>query len=216
MPDVNDSERLSEILTKILTYQHRFPDGRAVELDELRREGVLSAADDEFMRLHSVTYKPHRLSDYHAGDTLHMPTDGGCVFMGPSGPPLKKRRASLSSFQPIVEGFLKLPRAKDELLLHIELTEHDGMAVAPEGIFFNFRSPEWRRQLPLIRSVASEFDLQTFQDEEVQGSWTLTFGISRDPARTAGAVVALLRRGCEFTDESQVIYSAGALDEAQG
>src|SRR5437016_152063 len=131
MPDSEDfktppeQEQLHEILMKILTYQHSLSDDRAVDLDELRREGVLSPANAEFLTSHSVTYKPHRLSDYHAGDMLHMPTNGGCVVFGPSGPPLTKRGASLSTFQPIVESFLRLPRPQDELLLHIEFTEHD-------------------------------------------------------------------------------------------
>jgi hypothetical protein len=86
----------------------------------------------EFLTTRSVTYKPHRLSDYHAGDMLHMPTDGGCVFIGPSGPPLTKRRSSLSDFQSIVESFLRSPRPQGELLLHIEFTDHDGMGVAPD------------------------------------------------------------------------------------
>jgi hypothetical protein len=48
-------------------------------LDELQREGVLDAADIEFLSSNSVTYKPHRVSDYHALDMFHMPTaDGGC------------------------------------------------------------------------------------------------------------------------------------------
>jgi hypothetical protein len=69
---------------------------------------------------------------------LHMPTDdGGCVFIGPGGPPLTKRRASLSDFQSIVESFLRLLRPQDELLLHIEFTEHDGMGVAPEMICYS-------------------------------------------------------------------------------
>ena len=72
-------------------------------MDELRGQGVLSPADAEFLTMHSVTYKPHRLSDYHAGDMLHMPgDDGGCVFIGPTGPPLTSRHASLSVFQSIV------------------------------------------------------------------------------------------------------------------
>src|SRR6266516_6478789 len=98
MPDSDDlpippeQERLVEILMKIVTYQHSLSDGRAVELDELRREGVLSPADAEILSSHSVTYKPHRLSDYHTGDMLHMPTDdGGCVFIGTARPPLTKR-----------------------------------------------------------------------------------------------------------------------------
>src|SRR5262245_61936254 len=98
MPDSHDAtipperERLHEILTKILAYQYTLPEGRAVEFDELRREGVLSPADVEFLLSGSVTYKAHRLSDYHGGDMLHMPTDdGGCMFIGPQGPPLKKR-----------------------------------------------------------------------------------------------------------------------------
>jgi len=208
-----EQEQLHEILTKIVTYQRSLPDGRAVELDELRREGVLSPADFKFLATHSVTYKPHRLSDYHALDMLHMPTDdGACVFIGPSGPPLTKRRASLSVFQSIVESLLRLPRPPDELLLHIDFTEQDGMAVASGLICYTLQSAPWRQRLPAIRSVAAEFSLHPFQDQEIQGSWSLRFRLSPDVAHTAAAVVALLSRGCGLSDETEVIYSAGALD----
>jgi len=221
MPDPNDfkippeQEQLHEMLTKIITYQQSLPDGRAVDLAELRREGVLSPADAEFLTSHSVTYKPHRLYDYHAGDMFHMPTeDGGYIFIGPTGPPLTRRHASLSVFQPIVESFLRLPRPQDELLLHIEFTEHDGMFVAPEIISFTLRGTRWRQRLSAIRSVASEFAFEPFHDEEVQGSWSLIFRISQDAVRTAAAVVALLTRGCGFAEETEIAYSAGALDVA--
>ena len=210
-----EQKQLHEILMKIVTYQHSLSDGRAVELDELRREGVLSPADVEFLTTHSVTYKSHRLSDYHADDMLNMPTDdGGCVFIGPGGPPLMKRRASLSDFQTIVESFLRLPRPLDELLLHIEFTEHDGMGVAPEMICYTLQSASWRQRLPTIRSVAAEFGFHPIQDEEIQGSWSLTFRVAPDVARAGAAVVALLSRGCGFTGETEITYSAGALDAA--
>ena len=220
MPNSDDStmppeqEKLHEILMKILTYQHSLANDRAVELEELCRDGVLSPAEADYLASHSVTYKPHRLSDYHAGDMLHMPLEsGGCVFIGPCGPPLTKRRAPLSAFQPIVENFLKLPRPQDELLLHIEFTELDGMGVAPHMICFNLKSTEWRRRLPAIRGAAAEFASRPLQDEEIQGSWSLTFHIAPDAQRTSAAVIALLNRGCGLTPQTEVIYLAGALDE---
>lgn len=209
-----EQQRLHEILAKTVAYQHSLPDGRAVEMEELRREGVLSPADVDFLAAHSVTYKPHRLSDYHAGDMFHMPTEGGCVFIGPGGPPLKNRHSSVGDFRPIVESFLRLPRPKGELLLHIEFTKRDGMGVAPEMICFNLQSAAWRRRLPELRSAAAEFGLHPIQDEEIQGRWTLIFRVVPDAARTAAAVVALLGRGCGFPDEAEMTYSAGALDEA--
>jgi hypothetical protein len=210
-----EQERLHEILMKVVGHQHSLPDGRAVELEELEHEGILSPDDMAFLTAHSVTYKPHQLSDYRAGDMLHMPTeDGGCVFIGPCGRPLTKRRALFSDFQSIVESFLRLPRPQDELLLHIEFTEHDGMGVAPEMICYTLQSAAWRQRLPAIRSVAAEFGLHPFQDEELQGSWSLTFRLAPDVAHTAATVVALLSRGCGFTDETEITYSAGAMDAA--
>jgi hypothetical protein len=209
-----EQERIHQLLMKIVAYQHSLPDGRAVELDELKREGVLEPADIEFLNSNSVAYKPHRLSDYHALDMFHMPTsDGGCVFIGPGGPPLKKRRARLQALQAIVESFLQLPRPRDELLLHIELTEQDGMGIAPEMICFNFQSTHWQERLPILRAVAVEFGFKPLQDEVVQGSYTLTFTTATDPARTAKATVAFLGRGCGFAAEAEITYSAGALDE---
>jgi hypothetical protein len=221
MPDSNDYEipqeqvKVGELLSKIIAYQHSLPDGRAVDLDELTREGVLVPADIEFLTSHFITYKPHRLSDYHALDTFHMPNaGGGCTFIGPSGPTLNKRRAPLRAFQPLVESFLELPRPDDELLLHIEFTEDDGMAVSPEMITFVFRSISWRERLPALRAVAAEFGFSPVQDEVVQGGHTLTFSICINAARTAAASVALLNRGCGFTNETEIVYSAGALDES--
>src|ERR1700733_11242661 len=95
-----EQEKLGELLSKVMAYQCSLPDGRAVELDELTREGVLSLADFEFLTSHSVAYKPHRLSDFHALDTFRIPTaNGGCAFIGHSGPPLSKRRARIRDFQ---------------------------------------------------------------------------------------------------------------------
>jgi hypothetical protein len=209
-----EQERLNELLAKVVTYQHSLSDGRAVELEELQRKAILSADDMAFLTEHSVTYKPHRLSDFHAMDMFHMPTDdGGCVFIGPCGPQLTKRKAVLNAFQTVVDGFLRLPRPREELLLHIEFSEHNGMGVAPEMICFNLRGADLRQRLPAIRSVAAEFGFHPFQDEEIQGSWALTFRTAPDATHTAAAVVVLLSRGCGFTNETEFIYSAGALDE---
>jgi hypothetical protein len=97
-------------------------------------------------------------------------------------------------------------------LLHVEFTEDDGMGIAPEMLCFTLRTSDWRQRLPAIRSVASEFGFLPFQDAEVQSSWSLTFRISPDAAHTAAAVIAILSRGCGFTDETDITYSAGALD----
>jgi hypothetical protein len=208
-------ERLNEILMKIVAYQHSLSDGRGVELDELHRQGVLSLADLDFFKQHSVTYKPHRVSDYHALDTLNMPTEGGCVFIGPGGPPLKNRVAKLNAFQPVVEEFLKLPKPKDELLLHIEFTKDtDGMGVSPGHVCFIFKSEEWRRALVAIRSVATELGLLPHQDADVQDTHILGLVVPTDASQAAAAVIALLSRGCNFSQDAQIIYSAGALDEA--
>jgi hypothetical protein len=208
-------EHLSEILGKILTYQYTLPEDRPVGLEELEHEAVLSSDDLDFLASRSVIYKPHRLSDPDSGDMflLHY-EDGSCTFYGPTGPPLIKRQVSLAQFTTIVENFLKLPKPPDELLLHIEFTEHDGMGVAPTLICFNLRSPEWREHLPALRNVAAEFGFQPFQDNEVQGSWCLTFRIPSDAAHTTTAVIALLQSACNFTNETQITYSAGALDAA--
>jgi hypothetical protein len=209
-----EQERIHQLLMKVIGYQHSLPDGRAVELDELKREGIFDPADVEFLSSHSVTYKPHRVSDYHALDMFHMPTsDGGCVFIGPGGPPLKKRRIPLQDFQPAVESFLKLPRPRDELLLHIEFSENDGMAVAPEMICFTFRSKQWQERLPAIRAVAAEIGFEALQVDVRQGSHGLTYTTADDPARLATATVALLARGCGFADQAEITFSAGALDE---
>jgi hypothetical protein len=206
--------RLHELLVKVIAYQRSLPDGRAVELDELKREGVFDSADIEFLSANSVTYKPHRVSDYHAMDMFHMPTsDGGCLFTGPKSPRLKKRRMRLQNFQAELERFLKLPRPREELLLHIEFSKNDRMVLTPGIILFTFRTKEWLERLPAIRAVAAEFELQPRQDDVRQGTHGLAYTTDADPARIATATVALLARGCGIADRDKITYSAGALDE---
>ncbi len=168
----------------------------------------------EFLKEHSVSCKPHGLSDYHAMDMFHMPTNGGCVFTGPSGPPTKKRVAKLRVFQPVLENFLKLPRPKDELLLQIELTpDEDGMAVLPGHLCFVLKSQAWRRKLPGIRSVAADLGLSVWQDADVQNSHILSFDAPSEASQATTAVMGLLSRACDFGQDAEITYSAGALDE---
>lgn len=222
MPDSNDDkvppeqEQLHEILMKIVAYQFSLSDDRAVGLDELRSNGILSAADMDFLISRSVTYKPHRLSEYHAMDMFQMPlATGGCMFVGPCWPKPKrftKHRAPLGDFRPIVENFLQLPLPRDELLLHVEFTEHDGMGIAPGMITFIFGSIRFRERLPALRAVGAEFGFSPLQDEVVQGNHVLTFTICVDADEAAAATIAFLGRGCGFTDDTEIVHSAGALD----
>ncbi len=207
-------EQLNQILAKIMVYQHSLPDGRPVELDELQRQGVLSSADLDFLKQRSVSYKPHRLSDYHALDTLEMPTKEGCIFIGPGGPPLKNRSAKLRDFQAVVQNFLTLPRPKDELLLHIQFAPaDDGVGVSPGHACFIFKSEQRRNKVPAIRSVARDLGLSSRQDVDIQDAHILAFDLSSDPNQTTAAVAALLSRGCGFSQNEDISYSAGALDQ---
>jgi hypothetical protein len=210
-PSADPYERLGQLLTKITFYQRSLSEDRAVELDELIRENVLSAADVEFMRERSVTYKPHRLRDYHAMDMFHMPEpDGGCVFIGPGGPALKKRTHSVEGFQKVMEDFLRIPNP--DLLMHVEFAENEdaGFGLAPKLLMFHFKSGEWRKRGDEVRKVAAEFGVNQWDDRDVQGSRHLSFQVSDDPAVAAAIAYALLTRGCGLTGE--IIYSAGALD----
>ena len=114
----------------------------------------------------------------------------------------------------VFQSFLRMPRPKDELLLHIDFGEYDGLGVSPGLISFGFQSESWRERLPAIRSVATEFGLQPFQDEVVQICHVLSFRAPEDVDRTAISAVALLR-ACGLTDDTEIVYSAGALDESE-
>lgn len=210
-----EQEELMKILTKITSYQHSLSDGRAVELEELRQKHVLSAADLDFLASHNVTFTPHKVSDFHSLDTLHMPTKEGCVFIGPSGPPLKKRTVMLKEFQPIVERFLQLLRPRKELLLHIEFTKEDGMGVSPNFVCFTLKSGLWRNRVVNIVGSASQLGWRVLQNNEVQGNHVLSFNVDCEGARLSTDVVTLLKLGCGFTEGSQIHFSAGALDELE-
>jgi hypothetical protein len=210
-PSSDPHERLGQLLMKIRFYQQGLPEDRAIELGELIREKVLSTADVEFMDERSVTYKPHRIADYHAMDMFHMPEpDGGCVFMGPGGPPLKKRTYAVEAFQKVMEDFLRIPNP--DLLMHVEFTEEEGpgFGLAPKLLMFQFKSPAWRERIDVVRKVAAEFGLSPRDDRELQESWNLSFEVSDDPKVAASIAYALLTRGCGVTGE--ITYSAGALD----
>ena len=206
--------KLGEILGKIVAFQRSLPDDRPIELDELVREGVLSPEDIDFMSANEVKYKPHRRSDYHTMDMLQMKTGSGCLFTGPAGAPSTNRRARLSEFQSIVHNFLLIPRPKDELLLHIQLAQNDGMGVSPGFLSFTLRSDKWRARLDFIRAAATELGVSSFQDNEVQGRSALSYRTSVNAEEQAAVVMALLGRGCGLTDNAEIVYSAGALDEA--
>lgn len=209
-----EHERIHAILLKIVAYQHSLSDDRAVEIDELSREGVISSADAAFLESHAVKYKPHRRSAFHAADMFQMPTeDGGLLSTGPNGTPPVVRRAFLPEFAQIVERFLRLPRPKDELLLHIEFGKRDGMGVSPEMICFTLHSPEWRRRLPAICRFAIESGFHRLQDQEIPSSWLLALRPSPGVVITGAAVAALLKQGCGIDDRRPITYSAGALDE---
>jgi hypothetical protein len=209
--------RVSDILMKVVAYQRSLADGRAVDLEELQRKGVLSAEDIEFLSINSVTYTPHRVAEYyHALDMFQMPTaDGGCVAIGPNPPTPTKRTARFSAFKTMLERFLSRPKPADALLLHVEFTETDTMGVAPGAIFFTFGSAAWRVRLPAIRSVATGLGLTSAQDELVEGTHTLIYAIGQDTARTVEAAVTFLSRGFGLTDENEIVYTAAALDETE-
>jgi hypothetical protein len=97
--------------------------------------------------------------------------------------------------------------------MHVEFSEEDGMGISPGDISFALMNPEWRRMLPRLRDVASKWKLQLSEDEEIQGSWILSFRLELGARETAEAAVAFLREGFGFSDDSEVIFSAGALDE---
>jgi hypothetical protein len=208
-PSDDPHERLGDLLSKITMYQRTLPTDRPVSLDELARESVLSADDILFMEKHSVTYKPHRMRDYHSMDMFHMPTeDGGCVFIGPGGPELKKRTHRVEGFQKVIEDFLRLP--DPDLLMHIEFTEDEGCGVSPKLLMFHFKSLEWRQRIDAVRDVAGELGIEPNDDRECQERWMLNFETPNDPATAAAVAYALLTRGCGIAGE--IIYSAGALD----
>lgn len=211
-----DFPNLHKIFVKILKYLQSLPDGRAVALDELRRESILSAADFEFMAVNSVIYKPRKYSAYLRGAYMLKKgtSDGGYQALGLKGEPLK-HRTCLRDLPAVIRKLLEIPESDDELLMSISFTEHDGMAVSPGLIMFHVRSDSWRERLPAIRSAASEIGIGPFKDEDqgtAQAHW-LVFRIPRDPGGTSSTVDALLRRGCEMEDDNELTYSAGALDE---
>jgi hypothetical protein len=209
-PSPDPTMRLGQLLTKINTYQRLLSVDRPVELNVLIRENVLNSDDIEFIKTHDVTYKPHRLADYHSMDMFHMPTEGGgCVFIGPGGPPLKKRTTALKDFQRIIESFLNLPNP--DLLLHIEITEKDGAAVGAGILLFHFQSQDWKDRAEIVREAGGRVGVSAFQDYEVQNHRSLSFKVE-ESAALATLTVKVLQDGCGFNPESQITYSAGALD----
>jgi hypothetical protein len=204
------------MLMKIIQYQASLPDGHAAELDELRRENILTEADLGFLASKSVTYKPHRLPSHHALDMFQMPTEGGgCVFIGPKAA-LSKHQIRLRELPRVLHRLLGLARPPEELLFLIEIGgDYDWMGVHPKMIFFNFKNDGWRERLPAIRETAAALGLAPDQDGAVQIDHSLSYPAPGDAARTVAAVMALLSRGCGLTEESEVVYSAGALEEVE-
>jgi hypothetical protein len=214
MNEDEDINRVQEILTKIVEYQHTHS-GDAVALDALVSAGVLSPDDQTFLESHAIDYKPHSVTDYHAGDMFHIPTDGGCMFVGPSGPPLPKHSARLSELPEVIERVLRMPLPTDALLLHIELTAEDGVGISPGLLCFILHAPEWRSRAETVKSVAAEHGLSPFQDSpELQGNYILSFTPTADPSSLTQIALDLLRRGLGLADDNQITYACGAIEVA--
>jgi hypothetical protein len=214
MIEDEDISRVHEILTKILEYQHTHS-GDAVALDTLVAAGVLSPDDQAFLESHAIDYKPHSLTDYHAGDMFHIPTDDGCMFVGPSGPPLPKHSARLFELPEIIKRVLRLPNPADELLLNIDLTAEDGVGISPGLLCFILHRPEWRSRAETVKSVAAEHGLSPFQDSpELQGNYILSFTPTTDPSSLTRIALDLLRRGLGLADDDQITYASGAIEVA--
>jgi hypothetical protein len=212
MNEAEDIDRVREILSKIVAYQHTYS-GVPVDLNTLVSTGVLSLDAQIFLESHSIDYKPHALTDYHAGDMFHIPTEGGCMFVGPAGPPLPKYSARLSELAGIIERVLRLPIPADELLLHIELTEEDGMGVAPGLLSFILHRPEWRSRAATVKAIAAEHGLSPFQDSpELQGNYILSFTPATDPSALTRIALDLLQRGLGLADKDQITYACGAIE----
>lgn len=206
--------RVQEIFSKIMGYQAAH-ENLAVELDVLIGAGVLTAEDRDFLEAHAIDYKPHALTDYHAMDMFHVPTEEGCIFIGPGGPPLPKHTARLPELAAVIERVLRLPLPADDLMLHIEFTPEDGVGIASGLLVFILHRPEWRTHAAAVKEIAQEHGLAPFQDSpDIQGNYLLSFTLAVDPSVLARIEIDLLRRGLGLTDEEPITYACGALEPA--
>jgi hypothetical protein len=209
-PSSDPTTRLGQLLGKVCCYQQMLAVDRAIEMDELVHEKVFDESDIEFIRANNVTYKPHRLGDYHAGDMFHMPTAEGCVFIGPTGPPLKPRRAAIKDLPPIIGAVLKLP--DPDLLLHIELPDCGGIALSPGSLLFTVQSDKDKGRAQAIRDTAGKHGFAPKDDyESSQGDRFLSFKVD-DNSTLASLTVIVLQSGCGLAADGEITYSAGALD----
>jgi hypothetical protein len=215
---------LFALLNKILTYQKSLADARAVELEELEREGVLSPADLEFMQAHSIAYTPHRRTDRSARDMLSLPTAEGKIEVGPSGPPPENRVVFMRDFRTVTENFLRLTaqvKKPDPDGLKVRFTERDWMNISAQAIMILLSNPQWTSRLATIQEVATELGLELLARnralaegvERSERPRPLNYRAFLDQNRTAGAVVAILGRGFGCDEASEISYSASALDE---
>lgn len=214
MLNPEDIDRVHDILSRILAYQHAHSGG-PVALGTLVSAGVLTPDDQIFLESHSIAYKPRALTDCHADDMFQIPSDDGCMFIGPSGPPLRKHSARLTMLAEVIERVLHRGNRDDEPLLHIGLTSEEGVGISPGLLCFILHRPEWRSRAATLKSIAAEHGLSPFQDSpELQGNYILSFAPTADPSGLTRIALDLLRRGPGLTDEDQVMYSSGALEGA--
>jgi hypothetical protein len=213
-PQSGGRAQLHGIFRKILNYLTSLPDGRAVELDELKREHILSPEDLEFMSSQSVTYKPRKMSAYKRGQyVLQMDTGHGYVALGLGGEPTK-RRTPLRDFPAVIQRLFEVSESNDEINLMIHFLEHEWMSMFPGNLMFSFKSPLWRERVPAIRGVASDLGLEPSHDYETERSHTIVYPIPSDAAGVSAGVIAILSRGCGLADDSEIVYSSVALDES--
>jgi hypothetical protein len=208
------AQRVFAILQRILEFQAAHG-GAAAPLEALAAEGALSKDDLAFLQSHSIKYTPGKLKGCHGGGSFEIPTPDGFIFIGSGCATLPKHRTPLAELAGVIEQVLGLPRPSQDLILQIELSEDDGVGIAPGMITFLLQQPELRARASAIKTVAAEHGLSPFQDSpDLQGRYVLTFRLfEAAPRMVARVSIAILRRALGLADDDEMTYASAALED---
>lgn len=201
-PAAPDSDRLQEMMLKVVTYQYTLWEDRPVPLAELQEKHVLSPADLEFISAYGIRYVPHRLAEANAGEMFVLAD----AASAPShvlfpGSPYIQRPLTPQALGNLVETLLLSGDAPNEILLHAALPADDALAVTSNEIGFVLKQSDRQLRAERLKGVAAEHGLGPLQDTPHHGDgYLLALPTPVDPAVAGALVTDLLRRGCGLAE----------------
>jgi hypothetical protein len=200
--------QLQKILQKIVNYQKALPDDRPVFLDELIQSGILSSQDQQTLKLHNVTFHPHRMSDSFMGDMFEFVNgDGSAALLGPQSEGSTGAFVSLKALPTVVQDFMNSEKIDSSKFVYLSLSSQDHLGINRSAFAFLFKTDCYRSRRAQLLAAGVGLGLLVLQDDDTSFGWSLNFQAPSDGIRATKAIVELLQQGCGISEETTLQYT---------